>query len=110
MTYIGAAENFKLRYANHQKSFRHEQYKNETELSKYIWKLKAENVNYRIEWKILRKTSGYNKISKSCNLCLREKLEICKFKDKGTLLNKRNELVSKCRHENKYLLANFVEP
>ena len=110
MTYIGAAENFKQRYANHLKSFRHEQYKAETELSKYIWKLKSENLSYKIQWKILRKTSGYNKISKTCNLCLNEKLEILKFRDKNALLNTRNELVSKCRHENKHILANFVEP
>lgn len=108
MTYIGAAENFKQRYANHLKSFRHEKYKTETELSKYIWSLKANNLNYSIHWKILRKTSGYNKISKSCNLCLSEKLEICKFKDKRSLLNKRTELISKCRHENKHLIANYV--
>ena len=110
MTYIGAAENFKQRYANHLKSFRHEQYKAGTELSKYIWKLKSENLSYKIQWKILRKTSGYNKISKTCNLCLNEKLEILKFRDKNALLNTRNELVSKCRHENKHILANFVEP
>ena len=36
MFYIGAAANFKHRYMNHLKSFRHEIYKRETELSKYI--------------------------------------------------------------------------
>ena len=108
MFYIGAAETFKLRYANHLKSFRHEQYKKETALSKYIWTLKSKNLNFSINWKILRKTSGYNKVSKSCNLCTSEKLEICKFKHKNILLNQRNELVSKCRHENRHLLANFT--
>ena len=76
VTYIGAAENFKFRYANHLKSFRHEQYKKETELSKHIWELKANALEYSIDWKILKKTTGYNKITKSCNLCLTEKLEI----------------------------------
>ena len=42
MFYIGAAENFKNRFANHQKSFRHEKYKTETELSKYIWNLRTQ--------------------------------------------------------------------
>ena len=28
--------------------------------------------------------------------------------DKSVSLNKRSELVSKCRHENKYILANFI--
>ena len=110
MFYIGAAENFKQRFRNHLKSFRHEAYKKETELSNYIWGLKSNNINHSIKFKILKQTSGYNKISKICNLCLAEKLEICKFKDKSNLLNKRNELVNKCRHENKYLLANLPDP
>ena len=40
MFYIGASENFKLRYRNHEKSFRNKIYANETVLSKYIWQLK----------------------------------------------------------------------
>ena len=110
MFYIGAAENFKKRYANHLKSFRHDKYRTETELSKHIWTIKSQNLNYSINWSIVRQTSGYNKISKSCNLCINEKLEICKFKNKKYLLNKRNELVSKCRHGNKHLLANLPDP
>ena len=108
--YIGAAENFKQRFRNHLKSFRNEAYRKETELSKFIWSLKDRNLNYKIDWKILRRTSGYNKVSKSCNLCISEKYEICKFRNKNILLNKRSELVSKCRHENKHLLANLPDP
>ena len=108
--YIGAATNFKQRYRNHTKTFRHETYRKDTELSKYIWKLNDENISYKIDWKILRRTSGYNRASKLCNLCLSEKFEICKFKNKSILLNKRNELVSKCRHENKYILSNLPDP
>ena len=108
--YIGAAEHFKDRYRNHTKSFRHEVYRKDTELSKHIWKLIDKKINYKIEWKILKRTSGYNKVSKVCNLCLSEKFEIFKFKNKNALLNKRSELVSKCRHENKYLLSNLPDP
>ena len=110
VAYIGAAENFKQRYRNHLKSFRHNVYRKETELSKYIWTLKDQNINYSIDWKILRRTSGYNKASKICKLCLSEKFEICTFKNRRILLNKRNELVSKCRHENKHLLSNLPDP
>ena len=91
-------------YRNHEKSFRHSEYSTETELSKYIWSLKDKNLDYKIKWKIKKRTSGYNKINKSCTLCLWEKLIICTFKEKEKLLNKRNELVSKCRHGNKFLL------
>ena len=89
MFYIGAAENFKNRFGNHQKSFRHEKYKSEIELSKYIWNLKSKNINYSIDWRIMKQTSGYNKISKSCSLCTSEKLAILKFKNKNSLLNKK---------------------
>ena len=110
MFYIGAAEDFKTRFANHQKSFRHERYRAETELSKYIWNLKSKNLNYSVHWRIMKQTSGYNKLSKLCSLCTNEKLEILKFKYKKSLLNKRNELVNKCRHENKHLLNNLPDP
>ena len=39
--------------------------------------------------------------------CLDEKLEIA-WADKTRSLNKRSELVSKCRHENKFYLCNFA--
>ena len=39
VAYIGlTSTTFKERYNNHSKSFNHEKYKNETELSKYVWK------------------------------------------------------------------------
>ena len=105
--YVGCSENFKLRFANHKMSFSSEAHKADTELSKHIWELKERGLNYKIKWKILRKTSGYNRLNNTCNLCTAEKLEICNFKCKVNLLNKRNELISKCRHQNKYLLVNF---
>ena len=38
----------KLRYANHQTSFRHERYSNATELSKDVWDLKARRTEFEI--------------------------------------------------------------
>ena len=35
------------------------------------------------------------------------KVLICNFKDKERLINKRVDLVSKCRHENKFILLNY---
>ena len=105
--YIGLAETpFKTRYSNHLKSFKHKKYENETELSKHVWLLKEQNQNFEIKWSILRKSNSYNPISKSCNLCLTEKLMLILEKNKGDLLNKRSEMVSKCRHQNKYILEN----
>ena len=108
--YIGGTEDFKERYGNHKKSFNHRKYQTESELSKYIRRLKDARTEYEIRWSILRRTSGYSNISQSCSICTSEKLAICDFKDKDKLLNKRSELVSKCRHENKFLLKNFRSP
>ena len=72
-----------------------------------IWELKDQNKNFEIKWSIYRKSCGYNQVAKSCNLCLMEKVLICNFKDKERLINKRVDLVSKCRHENKFILLNY---
>jgi len=104
--YIGLTEGtFKQRYTQHKLSFQNRKYTNSTELSKYIWKLKDDKKNYVINWSIITSASSYNNISKRCNLCLAEKLSIIKA-SKASLLNKRSELISKCRHENKYYLMN----
>ena len=105
--YIGLTEGtFKQRYTQHKLSFRNTNYANSTELSKHIWKLKDDKKNYAINWSIITTARSYSNISKRCNLCLTEKLHIIKT-DKTNLLNKRSELISKCRHENKYYLMNF---
>ena len=100
---------FKSRYNNHTMSFRNRTHENDTKLSKYIWSLKDESKNFNIKWSILKKSSGYSIISKSCNHCLLEKLVICNFKEKDRLLNKRLDLVYKCLHESKYMLINYSE-
>ena len=94
---------FKSRYNKNTLSFRNQTHENDTELSKYIWSLKDENKDFDIRWSIFKKSSGYSIVSKSCNLCLLEKLVICNFKEKNRLLNKQLDLVSKCRNENKYM-------
>ena len=46
VAYIGLTSTiFKERHNNHNKSFNHEKYENETELSKYVWKLKKKIPN-----------------------------------------------------------------
>ena len=104
--YYGICEgDFKLRYNNHTKSFRDVDYKSSTELSKYIWSLNGRP--YTIKWSIAARSSPYRCGSRSCSLCLMEKLMILKDSDPDSLLNKRDELISKCRHRNKYCLKNL---
>ena len=106
-TYYGLCEGeFKLRYNNHTKSFRHSKHRNETELSNLIWKLKDENKEYSISWSIASRASAYKRGSKRCDLCLTEKVVIVRAESRG-LLNKRTELTSKCRHRNKHTLKSL---
>ena len=48
----------------------------------------------------------YQHGDKVCNLCMAEKYAILTAND-DALLNKRSELVNKCRHKNKYKLINI---
>ena len=100
--YTGMTSNtFKERYRNHIKSFTHKKYSNETELSKHIWHLKQNKTDFTIKWSIIKKSISYTGGSKRCNLCLEEKLNILKEKD-NCLLNKRSEIISACRHKNRF--------
>ena len=60
-----------------------------------------------LKWSKVKSVPSYSNISKNCLLCLQEKLQIVNFEDQDHLLNKRSELISKCRHANKYLLRNY---
>ena len=89
--YFGISETeFRPRYNNHTMSFKNQTHKNDTELLKYIWSLKDENKDFDIKWSISKKSSGYS-IERQADM----------------LLNKRLDLASKCRHENKYILMNY---
>lgn len=105
--YIGLTEPpFKQRYANHLTAIRHETHRCSTELSKYVWDLKRKGEDFAIDWSTSDRAHAYDNRTKRCNLCLAEKSRIITA-DKSKTLNKRSEIVSKCRHMNKFLLANF---
>ena len=98
---------FKQRYAKHMSTFRHEKNEKSTELAKHVWKLKRRNEQYQIKWTIFKRAPSYSNTTKHCCLCLTEKLSIMEA-NKDTTLNCRTELVSKCRHQNKFYLSRFV--
>ena len=52
------------------------------------------------------KTCRLTKRTGICCLCLNEKLFIIENQG-NNLLNKRNELISKCRHKNKFKFMNY---
>ena len=105
--YIGMTGNtFKERFNNHKKSFSKIEYRNSTELSKYVWDLKEREREFTIQWSILKRANSYSSGGKSCNLCLQEKLSILNA-DKSNLLNKRREVFSKCVHKKRFLAGKF---
>ena len=103
--YIGLTENiFKDRFYKHKNSFKYESKRNATELSNFTWENKHANTETNVVWNILDKARAYKPEAKRCLLCLTEKYHIISSK-----LNLRNELATKCRHENKLYLANFKD-
>ena len=107
--YIGLTEKeFKIRWNSHKLSLTNEKYKNSTTLSSYVWELKdRHNIVPVLKWSIVKHAKSYTANARSCSLCLQEKFEILHYDNKNELLNKRSELITKCRHMNKFLLANY---
>ena len=108
INYKGNSENtFKMRYAKHKRSFNINRYKNDTKISVEYWDLKARNSNPKVTCAVKNQLSAYNSQSKRCSLCLNEKLEILEDK-KNSLLNKKSEVISKYRHQNKHMLRTLA--
>ena len=102
--YLGVSETpFKERFRNHKKEFTHKEYRNSTELSKYIWQLKNANIAPIVTWKVVTKVFSDTKVN-FCKLCLTEKLSIINAPNDSQLLNKKSELINMCRYQNKFLL------
>ena len=54
--YLGVTETaFKECFGNHTRDFKHPKYRNSTEISKYVWKLKDAHISPVIEWSIVTK-------------------------------------------------------
>ena len=99
--YIGLSEGtFKKRFYGYQLSIKDRKYAKSTELSKHLWKLKDKGQQYNIKWTIKKKATHYSNGSKRCNLCILKA-------DRSSLLNRRSELISKCRHDNKFYIMNY---
>ena len=103
-SYIGCCETaFETRYSNHKLSFSKKTYSTRTALSKHTWNLKENNSEFKIFWSVIAQVSPNFCKGKRCNLCPTEKLLINKCVNED-LLNSRDELLSKCRHKNKFKL------
>ena len=76
---------FKERYNSHTASFRNKNLKKITELSKYTWELKNNNITYDLKWSIAYKAHPYTRGTRKCDLCLTEKLVIIKAELESSL-------------------------
>ena len=79
---------FKKRFGNHRQVFKHPTYRNSTELSKYIWKLKDANISPVTEWSIVTNVLSKAKLN-FCKLCLPDKFYIIKSLNDSDLLYKK---------------------
>ena len=105
--YIGMSETeFKLRFYNHESSFKNFHHRSKTTLSQYVWRMKEEGEPYQIKWNLLSKARPYICGTRKCDLCISEKFEIIKSSTNRTL-NKRTEIANKCKHRAKFKLKNF---
>ena len=109
--YLGLAEGeWKNRFYNHKLSFKRKRYSNKTTLSSYMWHLRSfSSETPNLKWSVLRCVPPYSNISKKCLLYLYEKLEIVTYQNQTELLNKRSELLCKCRYANKFPLDEQVD-
>ena len=103
------SQTFEQLFNSHQQSFGDKNYQSSTALSKHIWSLKEKDSSFDKKWEVQKKATEYQNTTGRCNLCVAEKLAIIRA-DKKTSLNKISELVSKCRHKNRYYLCNFPTP
>ena len=94
--YIGSTmRTFKERYNDHKYSFKNA--KASSKLAKFIHDLKNKKQKYEINWTIVASSRQSRPNLRMCTLCNLERLEIARA-EKRSLLNSRNELVTKCPH------------
>ena len=99
--YVTCGKTFKEWHDNHTATFRKKSKQKSTELSKYIWELKQNSIQYQIRGDIASRAR-----TQKCDLCMTEKLTRAKT-DPCSLLSTRDEFNSKCKHMSKLSLKCF---
>ena len=79
-----------------------------TALAGFFWEKKDEGIDTGVKWEILKECPLYKPGSRSCDVCLQEKLTIMKDRDPRSL-NVRSELMATCRHRFKFKLKKLKE-
>ena len=101
--YVGLSGGpFKSRYRVHKGNMRN-RHEGGTKLSKYVWSLKDDNINFEIKWKYIAKANAYTPAAGRCNLCIKE-IYIILFKKEESSLNERTDIFNPCLHRRKFKL------
>ena len=94
--YYGLCETtFKTRYKNHKHTFRHQEKRHSTELSKACWNAIETGKHPNVKWNTEKRTRPDQNGSNRCNLCFEEEIAILPGNPANTH-NQRTKLVSKC--------------
>ena len=97
--YIGICKgSWKKRWYVHNRSFSVRNPRNWTALAKHHWALQDQGRRPIVKWSVIAKAKPPDSLDGKCYLCLEEKFRILTFRDRANLLNKRGEMMSKCRH------------
>ena len=106
--YMGLTANtFKERYGGHKQDFGKQDGRNKTTLAGHIWRLRDNQIDPDIDWKVVYHAAPFPPITGVCNVCTSEKWQII-FKPETATLNRRQELFNHCRHKEKLLLVKKV--
>ena len=112
VTYVGMTScEAKIRLRSHYQSFKEEGKKEDTALATHIWNnnLNKNNdgqlIKPNVKWKILRKCHTYQPGSRSCDLCVSEKVFILQQINNPKNINKRTDVGVPCIHHRSHYLC-----
>ena len=97
---------YKAKVTSSNQNYREKVYFSSCETTFKVWRIKNSGHHPNVKWEMVKQCVPYNPQTKRCLLCLNEKLEIAAYKEQN-LLNKRNEIVSKCRQQLNYEPARY---
>ena len=92
----------RYRVATHKHSFKHD--RNGTTLCEKVKELKSKEIEAKVTFSILEQKPAYSPETKRCQLCTAEKYNII-YSELENKLNKKTEIIGKCRHKTKFKLA-----
>ena len=79
-----------------------------TTLCAYLLDKRAEGLEPdSVKWSVISATNTRRRGEKSCSLCTTEKVNIANG-DTDKMLNKRSEVMRKCKHQEELMLDNYL--